>query len=194
MSVRAPYSIDGHIQVGFGSYTIAECPVKSKGQGEKLWPCSIVLARWMQDKRMGDSVCDVGCGLGLAGISVADVYRVTMIDCDLDVAAAADANARLNHVSPEVLAGRLANVHGRTFDSVVGSEILYPGFDLNSIAAFVSRSWNRRGRCMFVMSTDMHRQETDEAFNGSGLRLMHWRTDETLPSAEIVECFWTEVR
>lgn len=99
----------------------------------ELWPCSLALARWLWNgpSLSGKSILELGAGLGLpgivAGLKGADVLQTDYI---ADALTVIKSNAVLNNIHglrTAVADWRDFNI-SETFDSIIGSDILYnPG-------------------------------------------------------------------
>jgi len=100
--------------------------------GALLWPAAIGLARHldaMGPSLAGTRVCEIGCGIGLAGLVAAgNGARVVQTDWQSPVLDLAERAARRNGV--EGVERRLADWRDwpddlRDFDWVIGSDVLY---------------------------------------------------------------------
>ena len=96
-----------------------------------LWTSSIGLARWFDRSPWiaSRTLCELGCGVGLAGIAAACAgARVTMTDYEEDALLFAHHNCRRNLAAPypalELLDWRAPGDIGR-FDIVAGADIAY---------------------------------------------------------------------
>lgn len=96
-----------------------------------LWTSAIGLARWFDRSRWiaSRSLCELGCGVGLAGIAAAAAgARVTMTDYEPDALMFAQVNCMRNLEAPypalQLLDWRAPGDVGR-FDIVAGADIVY---------------------------------------------------------------------
>ncbi len=109
-----------------------------------VWPSALVLAAHLQHAELGERrILEVGCGLGLASLSLHRRHgNVTASDCHPLAGAFLGENLRLN-VLPELpyLHGDWSAVNenlGR-FDLVIGSDVLYERDQPSLLAAFIER-------------------------------------------------------
>ena len=95
----------------------------------EVWPSSIALAQWFSTRKIESSpVLELGCGLGLLGISLAGMgWRVQATDFIEDALIFAHHNASTNRVSGRHRVGYLDWRHpiGEPFDLIVAADILY---------------------------------------------------------------------
>lgn len=107
----------------------------------KIWEASVVLADHLAslEPRPGRDLLEIGCGLGLVGIVAASFgHKVTMTEQDPDALNFARANAlsNLSPSNPPIEIHRLdwnQPLLDRTFDLVVGSEIVYSERDYDPL-------------------------------------------------------------
>jgi predicted nicotinamide N-methyase len=107
----------------------------------KIWEASVVLADHLAslEPRPGRDLLEIGCGLGLVGIVAATFgHRVTMTEQDPDALNFARANAltNLSPSNPPIEIRRLdwnQPALDRTFDLVVGSEVVYSERDYDPL-------------------------------------------------------------
>jgi 2-polyprenyl-3-methyl-5-hydroxy-6-metoxy-1,4-benzoquinol methylase len=124
----------------------------SSRMGERLWPSSISLAtelnsRWLAP---GLSVADLGCGLGLVGMLLAQRgCVVTLIDADACLQVPLCRSLQENKSPASVVCAAFADVR-TAFDCVVGSDILYDTVQQRSIPEFLQRNWTKRGPAIFM--------------------------------------------
>ncbi|MBC7956759.1 MAG: SAM-dependent methyltransferase [Cytophagales bacterium] len=109
-----------------------------------VWPSALVLAAHMQDAALGERrILEVGCGLGLASLSLHRRHGdVTASDCHPLAGIFLDENVRLN-VLPALpyLHGDWAAVNEGLglFDLIIGSDVLYERDQPAALAAFIER-------------------------------------------------------
>jgi predicted nicotinamide N-methyase len=110
----------------------------------KLWEASGILASYLYDLPPDPqkTMLEIGCGLGLVGISAAMAgHRVTMTELNPDALNFAGANAAANGC-PELPIDRLdwnaPQLEGR-FDYVVGSETVYKTDDIDGLEGLFDR-------------------------------------------------------
>ncbi|MBC7992902.1 MAG: methyltransferase domain-containing protein [Rhizobacter sp.] len=109
-----------------------------------VWPSALVLASHLQDTVLGQRrILEVGCGLGLASLSLHRRHGdVTASDCHPLAGAFLVENLRLN-VLPALpylhgdWSARNENL-GR-FDMIIGSDVLYERNQPSLLAAFIER-------------------------------------------------------
>lgn len=188
----------GRVEVNGREYKFSE---RSGCHGQRLWSCCVSLARLVSARDWsGLSVCDAGCGLGLAGMAClsAGAARVTFLDRDY---ADPDAPDRLlMHLwrcglpadRVEVVVSKWGDYAGEKFDSVIGSEILYPSYDIPSLGDFLSKFWNGRGPCILANSPFTMGQNLDEVFSSRHLSASALpAADGVTPSGNTFRCeFW----
>ena len=109
-----------------------------------VWPSALVLAAHMQDAVLGERrILEVGCGLGLASLSLHRRHGdVTASDCHPLAGTFLGENLRLN-VLPALpyLHGDWAAVNPALglFDLIIGSDVLYERNQPAALAAFIER-------------------------------------------------------
>lgn len=109
-----------------------------------VWPSALVLAAHMQDAVLGERrILEVGCGLGLASLSLHRRHGdVTASDCHPLAATFLGENVRLN-VLPALpyLHGDWAAINPALglFDLIIGSDVLYERNQPAALAAFIER-------------------------------------------------------
>jgi len=117
----------------------------------EIWPAGIGLARYLvahpierdEGVSLPRGVMDLGCGLGLVGITAAKMgARVVMCDYERDALAFARYSAGLNGVAERMtfrqMDWRCPDLEG-TFRTIMGSDILYERKDHDYLEAFVER-------------------------------------------------------
>jgi len=116
----------------------------------KLWEASGVLASYLAGLAPDSSqtLREIGCGLGLVGISAARAgHRITMTEIDPDALNFAQANALANGC-PNLPIHRLdwnaPDLEGR-FDCIVGSETVYRSEDIDGLSTLFDRYLNPGG-------------------------------------------------
>lgn len=125
-----------------------------------LWPVGIVMAELMDEMDLsGLRICEVGCGLALAGI-VAHSKGADVIATDFNPHAKEflDHNIELNHLPPMRYVE--ANWCERypdlgAFDLIIGSDVLYDRDHPKLLADFIAKHLKPRSR---VIVTDPGRQ------------------------------------
>ncbi|HEX6986866.1 MAG TPA: methyltransferase domain-containing protein [Planctomycetaceae bacterium] len=93
-----------------------------------LWPPAVAMARavYRSEAISGAAVLEVGCGIGLAGLAAAARgANVTASDNQPDAVRLAVANAALNGLSVEGLVLDWRRPIDRTFDVILGCEVIY---------------------------------------------------------------------
>jgi predicted nicotinamide N-methyase len=130
----------------------------------KIWEASTVLAGYLirQPARSHETLLEIGCGLGLAGIAAAKAgYRVTMTEIDPHALNFARANAMVNDC-PEIVVERLdwnaPCLKGR-YDTIAGSETVYKPEAIDSLVALFDRYLAPEGT--IVLSTEMRSNNVD---------------------------------
>lgn len=109
-----------------------------------VWPSALVLAAHLQDAVLGQRrILEVGCGLGLASLSLHRRHGdVTASDCHPLACAFLGENLRLN-VLPALpyLHGDWAAINPALglFDLIIGSDVLYERNQPAALAAFIER-------------------------------------------------------
>ena len=120
----------------------------------KIWRASWVLADHLarMPAREDQTLLEIGAGLGLVGIVAAGFgHRDTLTEYNPDALAFARANAALNR-SPEIEVQPLDWHHpamGRTFDYIVGSEVIYHPEDIVPLRK-VFQQCLRSGGCIIL--------------------------------------------
>ncbi|MEM8873481.1 MAG: methyltransferase domain-containing protein [Planctomycetota bacterium] len=120
-----------------------------------VWPSGIALARWaLANVRPGQSVLDLGCGMGLVGAAAAKaggVVTVADIEPDAVELAAHNTGGRglvMDFTDPPT---------DETFDWILGGDVLYEREIAEALAKFIERHGGR------AVLADPHRQSA-EAF------------------------------
>ncbi len=109
-----------------------------------VWPSALVLAAFLQDMVLGERrILEVGCGLGLASLSLHRRHGdVTASDCHPLAGRFLGENVRLN-VLPALpyLHGDWGAVNKSLglFDLIIGSDVLYERDQPGLLAAFIER-------------------------------------------------------
>lgn len=110
----------------------------------KIWEASGLLATHLLNlpPDPGQTMLEIGCGLGLAGIAAAKTgHRITLTEINPDALNFARANALANGC-PEIAIQKLdwnaPTLEGR-FDTIVGSETVYRNEDIDGLAALFDR-------------------------------------------------------
>jgi predicted nicotinamide N-methyase len=97
----------------------------------EIWPTSLALARWFCAAKVAapaDWACELGCGLGVVGITLAKLgWRVEATDFVEDALIFTTHNARLNNLSGNHRVGYLdwRNPVGAPRECLVGSDVVY---------------------------------------------------------------------
>jgi predicted nicotinamide N-methyase len=126
----------------------------------ELWSSSIALAQYCLEERVltGKTVLELGCGLGLAGISAAMAGgTVTLTDYEEDALCFARLNAVMN-LPPVLLATnitlKLLDWRDRedpgTFDLVLASDVLYERRNFLPLLDVVGRALAPSGRALMT--------------------------------------------
>jgi predicted nicotinamide N-methyase len=122
----------------------------------KIWRASWVLADHLarMPAREDQTLLEIGAGLGLVGIVAAGFgHRVTLTEHNPDALAFARANAALNR-SPGIEVRPLNWHHpamGRTFDTIVGSEVIYHPEDIVPLRKVFQQCLKSAGRIILAM-------------------------------------------
>lgn len=104
----------------------------------KVWEASLILADYLsrQKPEPGQQILEIGCGLGLVGITAAAFYhRVTLTEHNSDALAFARANAHVNGCANLAIARldwRSPDLTG-TFHRIVGSEVVFNETDFDPL-------------------------------------------------------------
>lgn len=139
----------GEVEVAGKTYVVFECHATCARDGIRLWPATVLFARHVADRKLKGPVCEVGAGgHGLPGQAAG---ASLFVEQDNEIAERLELTLHRNHRRAEVFEGSWSQAPGQ-FDSIIGSEILYPLFDLAGLAAFVARAWTRKGPCLFCTS------------------------------------------
>lgn len=121
----------------------------------KIWEASGVLASYLAGLPPDPlkSILEIGCGLGMVGISAAKAgHRVTMTERNPDALNFARANALANDC-PQIVIERLDwNAPGleSRFDMIVGSETVYKTEDINGLESLFDRYLNPGGTILLA--------------------------------------------
>ncbi len=117
-----------------------------------IWPSALALARWLAEipssQMMGRTVLELGCGLALPSLIAARRgAQATATDFHPEVPRFLSVNRLLNgapveYVEADWLKDSCPELEGRTFDLVVGSDILYE----RHYAAPVARAFAQYGK------------------------------------------------
>ncbi len=97
----------------------------------EIWPSSLLLAAWLHERReqvRGRRCLELGCGMGLSALVGAVCgARVTAVDYEERAIVHAAGNAAANgaHLSLAVMDWRRPCFANKTFDFILGSDILY---------------------------------------------------------------------
>lgn len=188
---RNPCAHDGYVSLG---PIVFRLPVAEGGvvsDGNKLWPCALALAQIVGSFEIaGMSLLEIGCGLSLPGMVAArQGARVTL--CDRDDAVDLSI-AELNQVELTKIRGDWATLQG-SFDWVVGSEVLYRAYGLESAAHCVANVWNGRGRCLFVQQPYYALGEFVKAIESLGLSCVQTVVHSVRPDGVAFLCVLLEV-
>ena len=145
-----------------------------------LWTGALTLARYIDSSIdcLGQTVLDLGCGLGLTGIIAAQKGgRVTFADKESDAVSFALANALLN---------RCSQCQARPFDFtqdnfdvrfslILGAEILYDRPTFPALAQFLAEHLSSAGRAIF---SDAKRTNTQDFYHQLDQAGLQWTCEE----------------
>lgn len=163
----------GVVKIGDRDYGIWEQHPCSANQGLRLWPASVMLARELDRRKLKGTVCEVGPGgHGLPGMVAADKADVSFLERDAIVSERLEVCCARNKVAATFCCSDWADPTLPTFDTIVGSEVIYSGHHLGGLAAFLAKHWTGKGPCLIANSG---RQAVEEF--GRGLRSVGLRTE-----------------
>jgi len=121
----------------------------------ELWPSAVGLDRYLRRHPIpeGAEIVDLGCGLGLVGITAAQLgARVIACDREPDALRFARCNAELNGVRDR-MTFRLLDWRNpdfrRRFRYILGSDIIYESEEHPHLEGFLARVLDVGGICMF---------------------------------------------
>lgn len=134
--------------------------------GTRVWSVSVAISHtvaYMQTEMMCDfgKTADLGCGLGLIGMVVGE--QAVLIEKDEATIPYLYQTLIDNQVRNRVIQGSWADVN-EPFDSIIGSEVLYPGYDTQSLVDFVERNWTGKGYVIFANSRWHHFEQAPLPF------------------------------
>lgn len=133
-------------------------------EGLKLWEGAIVLLRYMQkhpDRFTGKRVMDLGGGMGVVGIAMARFFQseVTISDYIPKILELAQQNVELNSPyscqKPEVVHLDWNNCedYSKTFDIVVGCELVYAITNCDNLVKLLSRILKKGSKLIMIIPT-----------------------------------------
>jgi len=153
--------------------------------GNKLWKSSMVLIDYLNRERepRPQSVIDVGCGWGIAGIWCAREFGadVTSVDADANVFPFLDVTAQLNGVSTHHRVSRFESLSTReleSYDTLIAADICF----WDELVAPVSNLVNRaiKAGVKRIIIADPERptfhEMAERCLERHGGELLSWRT------------------
>lgn len=130
----------------------------------KIWPTNVVLSMFLDKYPFpeGFEFLEIGAGIGLAGLVLARRgYGVTLTDIEPDALLFCRINALRNGLGDRVdirLADFTRDRLGRTFDVVVGCEILFRESFFAPLGEFLDAHLADRPEAEIVLGSDGHRK------------------------------------
>jgi predicted nicotinamide N-methyase len=136
-----------------------------------LWPPAIAMAQavaaadWKPDAR----ILEVGCGIGLASLAAASTHKwhVTASDRQADAVRLAVANGALNGLAIEALVLDWHHPIERTFDVILGCEVIYDDRLHAPLLGLVDRMLSAGGQAWLAdhgrMHTPLFQQRAEDA-------------------------------
>jgi hypothetical protein len=162
MDINRPYFgqepvHEGKIAVHGREFVFTEW-ILAGNYGMRVWPCSVILSEELAKEKWNKvSVCELGAGLGLPGMLLSTLGAdVTFIEKDRICCDWLKMTLYHNKVNGKVVFCDWSEYNGDTFDSIVGSEIVYIDDNVASLAYFIHKYWNRKLTCRFVVSLDSY--------------------------------------
>ena len=154
-----------------------------------LWPGARSLARLVGTRLecSGRRVVEIGCGLGLAGLTAARRGAgVTMIDTAHDALRFVQASAKLNRCHVDVVQTdlRCAGLRGR-FDYCLAADVTYDPALQTALVEFVAAHLSPGGQAWCVESVRTFDQEVRRAFERKGWRVREHETREPDDNREV---------
>jgi predicted nicotinamide N-methyase len=151
---------------------------KEGPDGSKLWPCSVALATCLAGIDCANlRAVEVGCGLGLPGMTVAlRGAKVTLIEQDESALPWLLTNLCANEIRAKVIPNSWQNIEGQ-FDLIVGSEVLYRQYGQRELTNFIKRCWTKKGPCLFF---NQRYETVSEFINGLEQAGLTYSITETL--------------
>jgi hypothetical protein len=131
MDINRPYFgqepvHEGKIAVHGREFVFTEW-ILAGNYGMRVWPCSVILSEELAKEKWNKvSVCELGAGLGLPGMLLSTLGAdVTFIEKDRICCDWLKMTLYHNKVNGKVVFCDWSEYNGDTFDSIVGSEIVY---------------------------------------------------------------------
>jgi len=163
-AAKRPYHITAPVKVGNRFFKLTANDLTGT-DGCKLWHCSFALAQILDKMSFeGLTVCEVGAGLGLPGLVAASQGgTVTFIDKDPWTRPFLTANLEINQLTGTIATINWAEINA-PFDIILGSEILYGGYEPDRLADFIKRNWTGKGPCLITNAIHAPRTDGTEFF------------------------------
>lgn len=142
-----PLSVVGWIEV-LGLWVNVEGD--DKPVGLRIWPAGLSLAEEILKQGMSGTVADLGCGLGLAGMTAARVGAdVTFIDSEELVVSRIQEHLERNRLKGNIIRSNAIDLEGR-FDNIIAGDFLYSEAAVESAIKVVNKNWTGKGVCWFT--------------------------------------------
>lgn len=180
-----PIDCQREVVVGNVKFSISAGVGDAGSSGRVLWPCSIALAEIISRENNLGICCDIGCGLGLAGIQSAfKGSQTTLIDAELSTCFLAAENVRSNSLRADVFCVDWKYFR-KPFDSIFGSEILYRPEWIVGIAEFIKANWTGKGHSLIVNAiTNELTMRFDSEIDKCGLNSTRTEEQSRLPDGQ----------
>ena len=151
----------------------------------RVWSVAVALANHVAGLKLNGTSVELGAGCGLVGM----VTGGTLVEMDEATAERAWLTLQMNKSPSTLIQASWKDING-LWDNVFASEILYPGYDSQSLVECIDRCWTRAGVCLIANASAGWRQPFEEALDKR--RMPHFRVDEEF--AGFTYSLWSIVR
>lgn len=130
----------------------------------KVWPSCLFLGLYLQQGVLGgaESVLELGAGVAVIGLVAAKVgYDVTVTDIEDDALLFARINALANDVGEKMTIAKVdftKDSLGKSFDSIIGCEVLYNENSYVAVAGFVDHHLSAKNGAEVLLAMDQKRK------------------------------------
>lgn len=188
VDLSKPWPCDQPIVVAGKSYAITP----GMGTGGMLSPVSVAFTERIAVIENLGACCDFGCGLGLVGMAASrNATKTTLLDVQESVCDLARSNLKNNGIDGSVISDQRQIPDG-SIDSIFGSEVVYPSYQLNGLCGFIARAWNRKGPCLLANSDGYAGYSLIARLQMLGFKTTQTNESFALPNGEEIDyILWT---